>query len=597
MDDKSDKTRDHLTLGVMYQEIGSCDEAIVELSKVLAIDPANTTAHLYIGFAYRDKEFYQEAQSHLERVLELGGDVAAAYAGMASVLLQKRRYEEALEFARRSTQARDSYVLGHLITGDAYQAMGDDEIALLKYEKVLSLDPQNRDAHFRGAISYRNLERWDDAIYELRRALEIEPGFVKAHLELGDLYERRNESARALAEFESVISLSKDDPELCRRIGRAYYSAGKLNIASRYFERLLGIKPEDACAKELLAAAYRDLGRLEESVNLYEDVIRNSPQSAGAYQGLAMTYGAMGDTEKEVFFLRKAVKTDHRSVEALHSLGNSYISRGCEEEAAFIFRKCIRVMPEDPRGYELLGKLEHSRGHLDTAIYQYQKAASLGSRSAELYYNLGAVYMRKGRRLLLRNSLYTDMARRCFLEALDLDTGLRKTPDELRGRIYRLAELERILPAGRFVTSVTQRFGLLRKRFSLFADSIGIAGSFAGFSRRVSFPLSVLSPEYTLARRRISPVSVVGLVVLVLLLAAPAFGIASQSFLLIVGSIAVAGVAVAGMLGSYPRYLFHDRYSRKVLFEYRPDSPDAEEAKAFLDRLTRRLARQPQTVI
>jgi tetratricopeptide (TPR) repeat protein len=577
----------------MYQEIGSCDEAVVELSKVLAVDPANTTAHLYIGLAYRDKDFHQEAQNHLERVIELGGERAAAYAGLASICLARRRFEEALKLARKSTRAKDTYVQGHLITGDVYQAMGDDEIALLKFEKVLSLDPQSREGHYRRAVSCRNLERWDDAIYELRRTLEIDPDFVPAHLELGELYERRGDSARALAEFESIIALSKDNPDLCRKIGRAYHAAGRLNIAARYFEHLLQLRPDEPAAKELLAAAYRDLGRFEESVNLYEEVIRTSPERAGAYQGLATTCGALGDTEKEVFFLRKAIKTDPRCIEALHSLGNSYVSRNCSEEAAFVFRKCIRVMPEDPRGYELLGRLEHGRGHLDTAIYQYQKAVSLGSRSAELFYNLGDVYRRKGRGLIFRNSLYREMARKCFLDAIDLDKGLRKAPERLRSHLYRLAEEERLLPAGRFVTSVTQRFWI-RRRFSLFTDSLVITSFLLGFRARRSFPLSVISPDFTLSHRKISPVTLVGLAVLVLLLLAPGLGIVSQTFATAAGAVIVAAIAVAGVFASFPRYVFHDRYSHKMLFEYRPGSPDKEEAETFLKRLSRRLARQPR---
>jgi tetratricopeptide (TPR) repeat protein len=346
-------------------------------------------------------------------------------------------------------------------------------------------------------------------------------------------------------------------------------------------------------ATELLAAAYRDLGRFEEAVNLYEEVVRNNPNNAGAYQGLALTYSALGDTEKEVFFLRKAIKTDPRSVEALHSLGSSYLSRNCLEEAAFVFRKCVRVMPEDPRGYELLGRLEHGRGNLDSAIYQYQKAVSLGSRSAGLFYSLGDVYRQKRVGILFGNSLYREMARKSFLEAIELDSGLRAAPEKLRPYLYRLAEEERLLPAGRFITSVTQRFRI-KKRFSLFTDSLIITSFFLGFKTRRSFPLSIISPDFALSHRGISPVTLVGLAALVLFLLVPGFGIASQTFAVGAGAVIVAAIAVTGMLGRFPRYVFHDRYSRRMLFEYRPDSPDKEEAESFLNRLTRRLARQPR---
>ena len=53
-------------------------------------------------------------------------------------------------------------------------------------------------------------DEWDDAIEEYTKALELEDDWVIAHYERGELYKRQGKNPDAIADFEKVISLSRD---------------------------------------------------------------------------------------------------------------------------------------------------------------------------------------------------------------------------------------------------------------------------------------------------------------------------------------------------------------------------------------------------
>jgi tetratricopeptide (TPR) repeat protein len=72
-------------LGYVYPAaaLGNMDLVVAQYSKVLSIDPQNTTANYRMGLIYYDKKDYQTAFSHLEKVVNLypfGYDALLMYA-------------------------------------------------------------------------------------------------------------------------------------------------------------------------------------------------------------------------------------------------------------------------------------------------------------------------------------------------------------------------------------------------------------------------------------------------------------------------------------------------------------------------------------
>ncbi len=77
---------------------------------------------------------------------------------------------------------------------------------------------------------YFTARRYDEAIEQARRTIELEPGFYYAHRRLGEALDLKGDYTAAIAEYQKARALN-DDPAILARLGHAYAAAGKMDEA------------------------------------------------------------------------------------------------------------------------------------------------------------------------------------------------------------------------------------------------------------------------------------------------------------------------------------------------------------------------------
>lgn len=82
----------------------------------------------------------------------------------------------------------------------------DEAIANLK--KALELSPKYAELHFNLGIVYANKKEYDNAIKELEDAININPDNIYSHYVLAMLYEKKKLNDRATEEWEKVLKLN-----------------------------------------------------------------------------------------------------------------------------------------------------------------------------------------------------------------------------------------------------------------------------------------------------------------------------------------------------------------------------------------------------
>jgi tetratricopeptide (TPR) repeat protein len=76
---------------------------------------------------------------------------------------------------------------------------------------AIARNPDSAAAYNQLGILYRKLGRFTDAVESYQRALEIQPDYALAHLNLGVLYDLYlQQPDKALLEFESYVSIAGD---------------------------------------------------------------------------------------------------------------------------------------------------------------------------------------------------------------------------------------------------------------------------------------------------------------------------------------------------------------------------------------------------
>jgi Flp pilus assembly protein TadD len=120
------------------------------LRRAIALDPNNVRAHVTLGHVLSQERRQDEAETMMRRARELEPLNALVHAMSSQMAFQGRDYRGALEHARQAIVVDPEFWIGHMVSGQAYEQLGQPDLAL---------DALNNAARFSGgntkAISHR----------------------------------------------------------------------------------------------------------------------------------------------------------------------------------------------------------------------------------------------------------------------------------------------------------------------------------------------------------------------------------------------------------------------------------------------------------
>ena len=209
----------NLNLGIDYLRKGKLEEARDKIEKSLGQNPRSAKAQAIAGFLYDRLNDQRQAERHFERAISLDPKDSEVKNNYAGYLCSHRRFDRGEKLAMEAAEDR------------IYKT---PEVALLNAGQC---------ALGRGD--------WDKAGQHFRKALQLQPQFAEALLQLAQLeYQRQNYlSARAFLERYLVGQKSSPAPLL---LGvRIENGLNNRAGAATYTSRLRNEFPDSPEAKEL----------------------------------------------------------------------------------------------------------------------------------------------------------------------------------------------------------------------------------------------------------------------------------------------------------------------------------------------------------
>ena len=154
---------------------GKVDEAIAAYEAVLASAPGVPLVHFNLGTAYQKKGDLPKAEAAMRRSFELDPLFVDGYVGLATVLAEAGKRDEAIEVVRQGAAANErsgrlQYALGVLAEGK-----GDAATAKQAFLKAEELDPQNVETQYHLATVALNMNDKAEAIARLEKFVATAP--------------------------------------------------------------------------------------------------------------------------------------------------------------------------------------------------------------------------------------------------------------------------------------------------------------------------------------------------------------------------------------------------------------------------------------
>ena len=149
---------------------------------------------------------------------------------------------------------------------------------------------------FQSAILHQRAGRLDSAERDFRAAIAANPGFAKAHQNLGTILRYRGRYRQAIHAFETARKLDPDLTGIARTsIGIIFTQTGEYARAEDELRAAVAAAPSLADAHRFLGDLLRTTNRIEEARSAYLDALRCDPADAEAEFGLAFVRLALGE--------------------------------------------------------------------------------------------------------------------------------------------------------------------------------------------------------------------------------------------------------------------------------------------------------------
>lgn len=188
-----------------------------------------------------------------------------------------------------------------------------------------------------------NLEAADTAS---RKALELDAGLAEAHTARGFVLTLSGRFDEAIENLEKALQLDPLLYDAWYLFGRARFAMGEFEESARLFIEAGKVRPDDTVSVALAANAYQSLGDEERERRCCEEAVRRArrhlqfnPHDTRVLQMGGACFLRLGDFETGQAWIEKTLQIAPDDVAVLHNAGCFYAAAGHVERALDIFER------------------------------------------------------------------------------------------------------------------------------------------------------------------------------------------------------------------------------------------------------------------
>jgi tetratricopeptide (TPR) repeat protein len=255
-------------------------------------------------------------------------------------------------------QGRDPWIEAVTLAG-----AGQLEESLPSFDEAIAEAPDDAERREAYAKILYKLERYDEALVQTQRALEIEPGRVTSHMVLYTIHVGRGDLERARATLEAARALAPRDVRVLEQLAWVAGQAGDKAAETAAWEAITTIDPAHPDAWLALGALYAEAKDSQRSEVAYQKVAELAPDEAylAFYNRGALIMNRDGrsesDTRRAVEAFRRAVSIKPDYGVAYQQLGLALVELGDRPGAREALQTYLEISPDAPDAKLMRGLL------------------------------------------------------------------------------------------------------------------------------------------------------------------------------------------------------------------------------------------------
>lgn len=218
---------------------------------------------LFVSVTFSHSRTFKDPYTFYDKALASSPKSVIAYNGYGKLLLEDKKYVEAIGAFRKSFEFKN----------DDLQTTG----------KIAD-------------IYLKNLNNPQEAIVWFKKTLEIAPNSIEAAVSIGDAYwNYLHDTANAITWYQNSMKIDPKNEFASAALGAIYVRQGKSEEARNYLSVSLSSNPENLVALKWMAISYFNQGKIQEALNYLKKGYEFYPADPDFHRNLMICYYKLND--------------------------------------------------------------------------------------------------------------------------------------------------------------------------------------------------------------------------------------------------------------------------------------------------------------
>ncbi|MCU0978915.1 MAG: tetratricopeptide repeat protein [Pirellulaceae bacterium] len=253
---------------------------------------------------------------------------------------QLQDYGQAIDLDPGNADAWQARALVHLDQGDADKAIED-------FNSLLKQNENNVNAHLALAEALTNLEKLDEALPHIEKAIQLKPDSPLGYTLRARWKVLKEDMDGALNDLDQAIKIEPRDVMALVIRARLHLSQDNLAAAKDDVERMLLISPGLVQGILMRSMIYAEEGRVGDAIADIESLLKQDPKNVSWRLQLAGYYIKDRRPSKALDIFTKILAEDDEDFFARQARADTLLSIGKHAEAIADFEVLLKQKPED----------------------------------------------------------------------------------------------------------------------------------------------------------------------------------------------------------------------------------------------------------
>jgi tetratricopeptide (TPR) repeat protein len=350
---------------------------------------------------------YEKAETIWQQVIKLQPQDAFAYARLGDALFSQNKDDEGIAAYKQALKLQKNAII-YRDYGERLRDANKLDASVVAYQEAIKLEPKSDDAHSGLGLTYKQQEKYPEAIAQMRQSIAIKPSY-DGYQTLGQTLVEAEKYDEGIAAFRQAIALQPEYGWLYNSIAETLIKQGKTKDAIATYRQAIKLDPTSYTSYTSLA----EILEFPQAVATLTQYIKEDPKNDIPLQALGYVFTQKKDFANAFKVYQQAI-TIKPSAENYDLLGSNLLAQNKLEQAANAYRQAVKINPSDYR-YVGLAEVLIKQNKFNEAMAMCQKTIEIKTeydyfRSYETCAAVGfASYQKQGMSSVI--TMYTQLAK------------------------------------------------------------------------------------------------------------------------------------------------------------------------------------------